>query len=339
MTYQFAKDFSEISFDDKYEPGTGSFFLGDTYKALKEKNVPVPDGFVISREGYEMFINQPRLKAKLSDLLSKTDKDHFSNLRETGLEARSIILNSELPEALKNEISKAKNNLIHPLHSALRLAIRCGMHQSAENFSQINNFHDIFLNISEEDELFKAFLKCYSAIFSDDEIRYRVEKGIDHFKTGISICVQKMVRSDLACSGIIFGIDPEDKQDDTIRIEGCWGMMENITYGNVIPDRFVISRSKLAENGNAVLSKKTGSKAQTLIYFDLPDRNKQPTFVNIHTQESKRNKLVLTDEELLKLARWSLIIAEHYKRKMNMIWAKDGLTHELFVVRPLFETA
>jgi pyruvate, water dikinase len=335
MNYQYINEFSATSFDDESLIRESDYFLGKAYGYLKERNIRIPEGFVIGSKGFHYFIEETGIKKGINILLSKLDREKYDNLKEIASAIRTLILNARLPELLINEIRDAKSAMIHPLRSALRLTVRTCEDDGHQIEKQAAKAHEFFLNISGEEELFKAVLKSYALLFLDEKLSSRKEFKIDHFEVKICLMVQKMVRSDLACSGIIYGINPEDETDDIIKIAGGWGMMENIIYKKIDPDEIEVSRLKIWENEDPILAKKAGTKEQTLIYFDCPDQTKEPTFVNINTLETKRKKFVLTDSEILQLASWSLIIGAYYNKKMDIVWAKDGLTNELYVVRCL----
>jgi pyruvate, water dikinase len=335
MAYKYVNEFSAISFDDKLLVWNSNFFLGSAYLYFKEKNIRIPEGFVICSSGFNYYLEENKVKETITGLLSGLDRVKYSNIKDIGTAVRALILNNELPREIKNEIRDAKSALIYDMRSAMRLAVRSCMSERYLSLSNKKKIHDVFLNISDLDELYKAVLKCYASLFTDEEIIHREENNIDHFGLDMCIIVQKMVRSDLACSGIIKGIDPEEETDDIITIEGCWGMIENIVHQKVHPDLARVSRTKLWEEDQAIIHKETGEKEHTLLYYDWHDLSKEPTFVNIETLLTKRRKFVLTDSEILQLTAWSLSMSFFYNRKLEIVWAKDGLTNELYLVRLL----
>lgn len=188
-----------------------------------------------------------------------------------------------------------------------------------------------FLNVRGENELIDACLKCYASLFTDRAIKYREDNGYEHMKVALSLGIQKMVRSDKACAGVGFTIDTETGFERVIFLTGSWGLGENVVQGNVNPDEFYIFKPSLKMNKKAIISKSLGTKAKTMIYSDHGT-------INIDTPMKKREQYILPDNEVETLARWAMIIEEHYKKPMDIEWAKDGLSGELFIVQARPET-
>jgi pyruvate,water dikinase len=333
VVYKFISKFSGIGFDEKLLKIDCDFFWGDAYAFLKEKNVRVPEGFVITSGAFKYYLTETRIRTKIAGLLAKLDKDKYANLKDTGLAIRSLILKTDLPLNLKEEISASKAELVHPVRGALRFAVQCCLSESFVYQGDKTKLSSLYLNISGEEELHKSAQKCYAALFADEDLKYREENGIDHFAMDICIVMQKMIRSDLACSGVISTIAAGGGKNESISIKGCWGMMENIVYGIIDPDQYDINSSQFKEKGVSDITRHTGKKEKTLIYFDWPDQTKEPVFVNIDSSGTKRKKSVLNDAEIFQLANWLQIIDSYYDKKMSVVWAKDGLTNELYIVR------
>ena len=194
--------------------------------------------------------------------------------------------------------------------------------------------HESYLNIKGEKAVLKSVQDCMASLFTARAIKYREDNGFDHSKIALSVGVQKMVRSDLACSGIGFTLEPESGFKDIIHLSGVWGLGENIVQGAVTPDEFFVFKPALSQNKKAIIQKRLGEKALTMIY----SIDKKAATVNIKTTPIKREQFVLTDEEVLKIARWALIIEEHYGKSMDIEWAKDGETNELFILQARPET-
>jgi len=271
MDSQYIKNFSEVNIIDEYAKGRNNYFLGDTYQFLDGKKVTIPEGFVITSKAFDYFIHESKLQEKLSDILSKLDKKKFTNLKEISSLARALIKSSELPDKLKDEITIAKSLLKHPVRSALRLAVGSGTKNDLSCESILKCSQCLIFNISDLEELYKACLKCYALLFTETEIKYRIVNNYDLFDGGISVYVKKMVRSDLACSGIIYGTDPETNvdSDNSIRIDGCWGMVANIAFEKIIPDRFYVSLppSHYEYEDFRIISKNSRHKRQDLDIF------------------------------------------------------------------------
>src|ERR1017187_9930211 len=302
MSYQYIRDFSATNIENEFIPGSVNLFLGSAHRFLTGEKIRLPDGFMITSKAFNILLDHNQNREKLNKILSAIDKSKYNNLKEIGRSVRSLILSFELPEVLINEISEAKSNLLYPLRSSLRLAVRCVECDENQVNNNFNNLRELLLNISGEEELLKSCLKCYASLFSDQLIRYREEHKKDHFSGQMNILVQQMVRSDLASSGIMYGSDLKDSVSEDITVEGCWGLVENIEHGIIVPDVFkVIIHDGQDDSEKPLIVKTKGSKAKTLIYFDLPDLTKEATYVNIETQDSKRQKYVLNDTEILEL--------------------------------------
>lgn len=196
--------------------------------------------------------------------------------------------------------------------------------------------HDTFLNRRGADAVIKAVQRCFVSLFNDRAIKYRVDNGFDHMKVALSAGIQIMVRADLSASGISFTLDPESGFRDTVLISGCWGLGENIVQGIINPDEFVIFKPTLMAGKNAILSKKMGSKSKTMIYSEENDLQNQ--VLNTDTPVEKQKAWVLNDKEITQLARWSVLIEQHYGNPMDIEWAKDGNTGEIFIIQARPET-
>ena len=194
--------------------------------------------------------------------------------------------------------------------------------------------HESYLNIKGEDALLQAIKKCYASLYTDRAIKYREDNGFAHEKVALSVGVQKMVRSDKASSGVVFTLEPESGFRDIIHISGVWGLGENIVQGTVTPDEFFVFKPTLLQRKNAIIQKKLGEKAKTMIYST--DENNP--IINIPTPKEKQEKFVLNDEEITRIANWALIIEDHYQKPMDIEWAKDGITNELFIIQARPET-
>jgi pyruvate,water dikinase len=194
--------------------------------------------------------------------------------------------------------------------------------------------HESYLNIKGEKALLDAVKKCFASLYTDRAIKYREDNGFAHDKVLLSVGVQKMVRSDKACSGVGFTLEPESGFRDVIHISGVWGLGENIVQGTVTPDEFFVFKPTLRLGKNAIIQRKLGEKAKTMIY----SADEKNPVVNIATPKEKQEQFVLNDEEVTKLAQWSLLIEEHYQKPMDIEWAKDGITGDLFIIQARPET-
>ncbi len=329
---QYIKKFREISIEDTSSVGGKNSSLGEMFSKLSAKGIAVPDGFATTAWAFEEFLTQNNLRGALNGLMKQLDREKFSDLRETGSRARNLLLGAELPPKLQTAISDAYKELCG--NNYFEVAVRSSA--TAEDLPQASfaGQHESFLNIKGEKALLSAVKKCFASLYTDRAIKYREDQGFAHEKVLLSVGVQKMVRSDKACSGVIFTLEPESGFRDIIHISGVWGLGENIVQGTVTPDEFYVFKPTLMQGKNAIVQKKSGEKEKTMIYGD--DENQ--ILVNIITPKEKREAYVLNNEEIIKLASWALVIEKHYRKPMDIEWAKDGITNELFIIQARPET-
>ncbi len=331
----FIRSFADISLSDLASVGGKNASLGEMYRALRPQGIRVPDGFAITAEAFRYFLTKNDLVEPLSELLQTLDRQEFANLADVGAQARLLLLSAELPTDLVAAIGVAWRTLCANQPDA-SLAVRSSATAEDLPDASFAGQHESFLNIQGEADLLQAVQKCFASLFTDRAIKYREDKGFEHLKVALSVGVQRMVRSDLACSGIAFTIEPESGFRDIILLSGVWGLGENIVQGTVTPDEFYIFKPTLKAGKNPIVMRKLGEKAKTMVY--ATDRTTAERIVNTETPLEKRRQLVLSDAEIQTLARWSLLIEEHYGKPMDLEWAKDGESGELFVVQARPET-
>ena len=261
------------------------------------------------------------------------NREDFSNLHEIGSRARKMILESELSETFSEEIINAYRDL--GKNEDIEVAVRSSATAEDLPDASFAGQHDTYLNIIGPEALLEAIKECFASLYTNRAIKYREDKGFKHDEVALSVGVQKMVRSDRACSGIGFTIEPESGFKDLIQLSGVYGLGENIVQGSVNPDEFYVFKPTLEQGKNALIQKKLGSKEKTMIYAE--SRGHAST-TNIDTEISKQNKFVLPDAEVLTLAHWALTIEKHYGKAMDSEWAKDGITNELFITQARPET-
>ena len=268
----------------------------------------------------------------MKSLLDTLDTKTFKNLKEIGAKARSIIENAKMPEDLSKEIITSYKELCGEEYFAV--AVRSSA--TAEDLPQASfaGQHESYLNIKGEKELVKAIQRCYASLYTDRAIKYREDNGFEHEKVALSVGVQKMVRSDEACSGVAFTLEPESGFRNVIHIAGVWGLGENMVQGTVNPDEFLVFKPTLQKGKNAIIQKNMGDKNKTMIYTD----DEENPVINIDTPEEKRNQYVLNNDEIELLAKWALIIEKHYDKPMDIEWAKDGETGDFFIIQARPET-
>ena len=335
--------FDQISIEDTPFVGGKNSSLGEMYTNLTKRGVGIPNGFAITAKSYFYLLEKAGIREQMRDILSGLDTRDLHNLQERGQKIRELIRGAELPDDLQKEIRKAYRNLCgayNPERKDIDVAVRSSATAEDLPDASFAGQQETFLNIRGETQLLEACKKCFASLFTNRAISYRVDKGFDHFKIGLSIGVQKMVRSDKACSGVMFSIDTETGFKDIVLINGSYGLGENVVQGAVNPDEFVVFKPTLYQGFKPIIGKKLGSKEIKMIY----DKKGKKSTKNIRTPLSERKKFVISDDEVILLARWACIIEEHYSQKaghhkpMDIEWAKDGITKQLFIVQARPET-
>ncbi len=328
----YIKQFKDISIADIAVVGGKNSSLGEMFSKLSSKGISVPDGFASTTFAFEEFLTQNSLQSRLNDLMLQLDKKNYLNLKETGAKARKLLLDAELPKNLQAAVIHAYKELCGDTY--FEVAVRSSA--TAEDLPQASfaGQHESYLNIKGEEALLHAVKKCFASLYTDRAIKYREDNGFAHEKVALSVGVQKMVRSDKASSGVGFTLEPESGFRDIVHISGVWGLGENIVQGTVTPDEFFVFKPTLLQDKNAIIQKKLGEKAKTMIYGN----DESNPVINIATPKEKQEQFVLSDEEVTKIANWALIIEEHYQKPMDIEWAKDGITNEIFIIQARPET-
>ncbi|WP_213523158.1 phosphoenolpyruvate synthase [Nonlabens sp.] len=330
----YIKNFSEIDIQDIAIVGGKNASLGEMFQKLTLKNVQVPDGFAITSDAYWYYLEQQHLKESIFDELQGLDTKDFSNLKIIGAAIRKHFSIASIPQVIREAIQEAYAALKNKYGTDISLAIRSSATAEDLPNASFAGQQESYLNVKGEEELLAACQKCYASLFTDRAIKYREDNGFDHKKVALSIGVQLMVRSDLACSGVNFTIDPDTGFDKVVLVSSIWGLGENIVQGSVNPDEYFVFKPSLKKGvQQPIISRKLGSKEKTMIYDDSGSGT-----VNLITTIEKQEQFVLTDTEVVQLAKWSVIIEEHYGIPMDIEWAKDGLTKALFIVQARPET-
>ncbi len=345
--------FQEIGIKDIDLAGGKNASLGEMYSHLRKKGIRVPNGFAITATAYRYFMKENELDKEIKTILKGLNTKSMVNLAKRGYQIRQAILASEFPEDLRNEIidnyaqlsreyirhkdfkiTWDKDDHTNHFTGGVDVAVRSSA--TAEDLvdASFAGQQESYLNVIGEYQLLESVKKCFSSLFTDRAISYRVDKGFDHFDIALSAGVQKMVRSDEAASGVMFTIDTESGFEDAIVINGSWGLGENIVKGKVTPDEFIVHKPTLKNGFKSIVGKKMGSKKNKLVYSVGGNSSTQDVSVPIED----RNKFCLTDIEVINLANWGAKIEDYYKKPMDIEWAKDGRTKEIFIVQARPET-
>lgn len=339
-SHPFIKWFADITIEDVPLVGGKNASLGEMVRELASKGVKVPDGFAITAEAFRYFIREACIDERIRTTLADLDTHDMANLSERGQSVRQAILNATLPADLQELITTAYRELQGSSTAPLDVAVRSSATAEDLPDASFAGQQETYLNVHGTTALLETCKRCFASLFTDRAISYRVDKGFDHFKVALSIGVQRMVRSDLACSGVMFTIDTESGFRDAVMISAAYGLGENVVQGSVTPDEFLVFKPTLKTGHRPVLQKTVGSKEFKLVY----DSGGGKMVKNIPVPPADRAKLALTDDEVLELARWACIVEDHYSAKrgqhapMDLEWAKDGITGELFIVQARPET-
>ncbi|MDD5145263.1 MAG: phosphoenolpyruvate synthase [Candidatus Pacebacteria bacterium] len=323
--------FNETSRKNVPEVGGKNASLGEMYSNLTEKGISIPNGFATTSGAYWYFLKKNQLLPKLKHLFTKLNVKNIKNLQEIGKGARELILRAEFPDDLKNEIIRDYRKLGEEYGKNPDVAVRSSATAEDLPTASFAGLHETYLNIKGEKELLLAVKKCIASLFNDRAIFYRVEKGFDHFKIALSVGIMKMVRSDLDSAGVMFTLDTETGFRGTVLINGSWGLGEMVVKGKATPDEFLVFKPTLMEGFRPIILKNLGPKRIKLIYGKTETKE-----VNVPLGDQKR--FVLNDDEILQLAKWAVLIEEHYGMPMDIEWAKDGINKKLFIVQARPET-
>jgi len=330
---QYIRFFNELSIGDVPSVGGKNASLGEMYQNLTPKGVNIPNGFATSSDAYWLLLEENDIKDKIASILSDLDITDTKNLQERGLAVRNLILNSRLPKALVDELLEAYKTLSNEYGSQnIDVAVRSSATAEDLPDASFAGQQETFLNVSSQEALLESVLKCFASLFTDRAISYRTSRSFSHFKVALSVGVQKMVRSDISSSGIMFTIDTESGSENLILINSIWGLGENVVSGRVNADEFFIFKPTLKNGINTILKHSLGSKKEKMLY------GKDVRTLNIATTKEEQESFSINDKEVIELAKGALIIEEHYGRPMDIEWAKDGNDSKLYIVQARPET-
>ena len=332
---------NEVGMEDIGLVGGKNASLGEMIRNLDERGVKVPMGFVITAKAYFDFIKFNNLEQKIKDTLKGLNPDDIEDLERRALTVREMIKGGRFPEDLRNEILEYYIKLSEMYHQH-RADVAVRSSSTAEDLPDASfaGQQDTYLNIKGDETLLTAVRSCFASLFTARAVSYREKFGFDHFSIGLAVGVQKMVRSDLAASGVGFSLDTESGFKDVVLITGSYGLGEMVVQGAVTPDEWVVFKPTLKQGYEAIIEKKLGRKTEKMIYGTTEEERVKVVQVPIE----KQKQFCLTDGEVLKLARWIMEIEDYYSNKygkwtpMDVEWAKDGELNELFIVQARPET-
>ena len=341
MAKKYIVDLSEVKLSDLDLVGGKNASLGEMIQNLSELGVNIPGGFALTVEAYWEFINYNELDEKIRSLLQKMKKDDLVSLRKTGLEIRQIIRNGEWPEELKEELKARYTKLSQQYGTDITdVAVRSSATAEDLPDASFAGQQETYLNVRGPQQILTSVRNCFASLYTDRAISYRDNFGFEHTDIGLSVCIQKMVRSDLASSGVAFSLDTESGFNNVVLINGAYGLGESVVQGTVSPDEFLIFKPTLKDGFDSIIEKKLGNKENKMIYSTEPGK----LVKTVHVGNTKQDEFCITDHQALKLAKWVCIIEDYYTKlkghwcPMDTEWAVDGISGELFIVQARPET-
>lgn len=331
---RYVRDFNQLGRGDVGQVGGKNASLGEMIQSLDAKGIRVPPGFATTAEAFRLFLSENMLEEVISGLLAEYHGSSKS-LSQTGAAIREAILQGTWPKSLAGEICEAYRALdARDGRGEAGVAVRSSATAEDLPDASFAGQQETFLNIRGEEELLDACKRCFASLYTDRAIVYRELKGFEHMAVALSVGVQRMVRSDEAGAGVMFSIDTESGFDRVALINAAWGLGESVVQGSVEPDEYHVFKPLLDDPAlSPIVEKRCGAKQRKLVYAEGATGTRW-----VDTGEREAGAFVLSDEEILTLARWAVVIEEHYGCAMDMEWAKDGPQGELFIVQARPET-
>ena len=330
--------FDQVGIKDIPLVGGKNASLGEMMQQLTPKGINIPNGFATTAYTYRYFIETAGLEAQLRQLFTDLDVEDVKNLQQRGKKARALIMNTPFPVELERAIAISYETLCYLYGEDIDVAVRSSATAEDLPDASFAGQQETYLNIHGIKSVLKAVHKCFASIFTDRAISYRTTRNFDHFDVALSVGIQKMVRSDQATSGVMFSIDTETGFQNAALITAAYGLGENIVQGAVNPDEYLVFKPRLREGFSSIINKRLGTKAVQMVY----DGGKSTK--NIPVPEGKQRQFALSDDEILQLAQWAVIIEDHYSQvqgsytPMDIEWAKDGKNDTLYIVQARPET-
>ncbi|KKP35515.1 MAG: Phosphoenolpyruvate synthase [candidate division TM6 bacterium GW2011_GWF2_32_72] len=342
MNYKYIKFFSDIKLEDIPSVGGKNASLGEMIQTLSKQGIEVPNGFAVTADAYWYYLRDNNILIRIKDLIRElVDKNDLPKLQRIGAAIRKTIIDAKIPEDLAKEVEAAYIEL-SKMYGEKNCDIAVRSSATAEDLPNASfaGQQETFLNITGVENLLEAVQKCMASLFTDRAIIYRIEKGFNHFQVGLSVGVQKMVRSDLGAAGVAFSLDTESGFKNLVQISSAYGLGEAVVQGLVTPDEFAVFTTTLTDGFEPIIKKQLGLKEKKIIYSnDLQNPTK-----TVETTDEERKKFSLTDQEILKLAKMTETIENHYSKlkdkwtPMDVEWGKDGKDGKLYILQARPET-
>ena len=325
--------FKQINSKDVALVGGKNASLGEMVRNLSKQGVNLPDGFCLTSGAFWYFLKKNKIDKELKNIFQKFNPKSLDSLIKTGKLSRALILKADIPNDLRKKIIKSYRGLCKKYkQDNVDVAVRSSATAEDLATASFAGQMETFLNVRGEEQLLDSVKKCIASLFTDRSISYREEKGFDHLKIALSVGVQKMIRSDLASSGVIFTLDTETGFPDVVLINSIWGIGELIVKGKITPDEFYVFKPTLKRGFKSIIVKNLGRKTKKYIYA------KNGGLKEVKVKEKDQLRFSLTENDILALAKWACIIEKHYGKHQDIEWAKDGKTGKLFIVQSRPET-
>src|SRR6187549_907236 len=336
----YVLDLGEVTADDVALVGGKCSSLGELYRELTTQGVRAVDGFTTTSHAYNLLLDAGGLRKKLKTLLKKLDVNDLDELARVGREARSLVLETPFPGEVQTAIVEAYAKLGEKTGKKnCEVAVRSSATAEDLPDASFAGQQDTLLNVKGDARMIEACHECYASLWTDRAISYRTAKGFDHFDVALSIGIQPMVRSDIAASGVMFTLDTESGFREAVVINGAWGLGEAVVQGMATPDEWIIFKPTMKLGFRPIVTRKLGVKEVKMVFADDGTGTQVRDVV-----ESQRKRFCLSGYEVLQLATWACAIEDHYSKRagksqpMDIEWAKDGITGELFILQARPET-
>ncbi|MDX1453901.1 MAG: phosphoenolpyruvate synthase [Gammaproteobacteria bacterium] len=328
--------FESLGMNDVERVGGKNASLGEMISNLAGAGVSVPGGFATTAQAYRDFLEHDGLAKRINDALDKLDVDDIKALTETGKQIRQWVMDTPFPDQLRKEVTEAYEALVKDAGGEASFAVRSSATAEDLPDASFAGQQETFLNVKGLDHIIEAMHEVFASLFNDRAIAYRVHQGFDHSVVALSAGVQRMCRSDVGCSGVMFTLDTESGFRDAVFITASYGLGETVVQGAVNPDEFYVYKPALEAGRPAVLRRNLGGKAIQMVYSGEEGHGK--SVKTIEVPEEDRNRFCLTDEELTELAKQAVTIEKHYGRPMDIEWGKDGNDGKLYILQARPET-
>lgn len=333
---KYIRGFSDIRMSDVAEVGGKNASLGEMYTQLKDGGMRVPNGFATTSEAFWLFLEHNNLRDKILAELDKLDSTDVIALAKSGQHIRNLVMHAKLPDVLADEIAQSYEMLCTEYGQSTDVAVRSSATAEDLPNASFAGQQETYLNISNLENLLVACKRVFASLFTDRAISYRIDKGFSHAEVALSVGVQKMVRADLGASGVIFTLDTETGFRDVVLITSSYGLGENVVQGAVNPDEFYVYKNTLGQSHRPIIRRQLGDKAIKMVYGK--DSSTGFSTRNVDVSMEERQQFSITDDEVLELARIAVLIEKHYDQPMDIEWARDGQSGELFILQARPET-